>query len=116
MKEVSDAKIYIIVILFLILSIFLYFHFNKVTIKDVRSQLETNIAPQSDRSDVIEYLDRMNIENSGHINIPGDNTIYAIIRFTSYGFLSHADIQIRFIFDQENKLVKYEIGKIITGL
>jgi hypothetical protein len=59
---------------------------------------------------VVAFLDSARIERSPYHT--HDRSIYALWRRTSVRLLSESSIQVRFFFDEENRLSRYEVEEM----
>ena len=90
----------------------------RLTVKEVKEQINGNIPTGSSRAAVESYLDSRSIP---HSYVPGSgltnerNVEVALIRGTSESVLVRGDIQVRFQFDDSGRLADYAVKEIFTG-
>jgi hypothetical protein len=84
------------------------------TVGKVQAFVRENLPIGSGRSRVVQLLGEKGIENSGPQAASG--VLYAIIRNTSGGPIIKGSITMKFYFDDSDRLVRYEIQKVFTGL
>lgn len=84
----------------------------KVSLTDqqAREILDRELPLGTSRSKVKEFL-----EHKGWSHSDEGSKTYALVRDASHTFIVRTDIQIRFLFDSEEKLVSYEIKDLFTG-
>ncbi len=83
--------------------------------KNLRTQVQEQLPIGSDKEHVIAFLRGRNIGEFSYSE--KSRTLYAIMRDVakpSFDFV-RTDIQLRFFFDEEEKLVSYTIDQIHTG-
>lgn len=83
------------------------------TVRDVDTFIREHIPIGSDRSTVVDVLTKRRIENSALT--AKDGIVYAIIRDTSGGPLIKGSISMRFFFDVNGKLARFEVQEGWTG-
>ncbi len=81
--------------------------------KQIEAEISENLPYGSKSSTVLDYLDQKHIE---HTYLPTQQTIVAIRRRTSTGFLVTGDVQIFFVFDKSGGLVSFRLQDVYTGL
>jgi hypothetical protein len=93
--------------------------YTRVTVEDVRVDVQQHIPDGSTRDDVVRYLDRRHIEHSYNAAFDRDGkfcrTETAIIRDTAASGFITTSIQLYFNFDEAMKLTSYEVRKMYTG-
>jgi hypothetical protein len=91
---------------------------HRITVEDIRKQLQNGIPPGASRSTVEVYLDSQKIAHS-YIDDPrysNERRVeYAWIRDSSHSWLVRGDISIRFRFDESDHVVDYEVREMFTG-
>jgi hypothetical protein len=90
----------------------------RISVEDVKKELRREIPPGTKRSEVAAYLDAKAIPHSHDGASEADEyqeTEVALIRNSSNSFLIRGDIQIRFRFDESDKLTDYSVQEIFTG-
>lgn len=91
---------------------------HRITVEDVLKQLQANTPVGTSRSAVESYLDSRSITHSYIDNpeVPNERRVeLALIRDTSRSWLVRGDIDIRFRFDQSDRLLDYSAQEIFTG-
>jgi hypothetical protein len=91
---------------------------HRTTVEDVLKQIQANTPVGTNRSAVERYLDSQSIIHSYIDNpeVPNERNVeYALIRDTSRSWLVRGDIEIRFHFDQSDRLVDYSAHEVFTG-
>lgn len=77
----------------------------------VLSSVATRLPLGSSRVATVDFLKSNNLEYS----VQGKQ-VYAIVRGTSKSWMFQTDVQLKFTFSNEGKLVNYEAKKFTTGL
>jgi len=91
---------------------------HRVTVEEVLKQLQANTPVGTGRPAVESYLDSRSITHSYIDNpeVPNERRVeLALIRDTSQSWLVRGDIEIRFRFDQSDRLLDYSAHEIFTG-
>lgn len=83
--------------------------------KNLRSQVQQQVPIGSNKENVIAFLRSRNLKEFSYSD--KSRTLYAIMRDVARPSLDfvRTDIQIRFLFDEEEKLVSYTIDQVRTG-
>lgn len=90
----------------------------RLTVEGVRKQVEKMTPVGSSRSAVESYLDSQSIQHSyiEDSKSPNERRVeLALIRGTSKSQLVRGDIQIRFQFDEFDRLLNYSVREVFTG-
>jgi hypothetical protein len=77
------------------------------------TMIRQNIPIGSDKAQVIQFLNKKGIENSGYLRKSA--TVYAIIRDTSGGPLIKGSVTMQFMFDGHGRLSHYQVEEVFTG-
>jgi hypothetical protein len=72
---------------------------------------ETPIGSTTQR--VAAFLDSARVEHSAYRT--RERAVYAIWRGTTVGLVSHSSLEVRFFFDGENRLSRYEVEEVVTS-
>lgn len=87
--------------------------------KKVSAAIAAQLPVGSAQPQVMAFLDEQGLDHSPYYVddpvFPG-RYINAIVRGTAWGFLCTADMEIKFNFDANDKLTKYEIDYSASGL
>ena len=89
-----------------------------LTVERVRKQLEQMTPLGSSRSAVEHYLDSQSIQHSyiDNSKVPNEHRLeLALIRGTSKTHFVRGDIQIRFQFNESDRLLSYSVREVFTG-
>ena len=89
-----------------------------LTVESVRKQLERATPLGSRRTAVERYLDSQSIPHSyvNDPNVPNERGMeLALVRGTSKSQFVRGDIQIRFQFDESDRLLNYSVQEMFTG-
>lgn len=90
----------------------------RLTVKEVQQQIDGSIPIGSTRAAVESYLDSRSVPHS-YLTASGQtderNVELALIRGTSQSLLIRGDIQVRFHFDDADRLTDYHVKEIFTG-
>jgi hypothetical protein len=91
---------------------------HRITVEDVLKQLQANTPVGASRSAVESYLDSRSITHS-YIDDPKmpdyRRVEIALVRDSSRSWLVRGDIEIRFHFDQSDRLMDYSAHEVFTG-
>jgi hypothetical protein len=91
---------------------------HRITVEDVLKQLQANTPVGTSRSAVESYLDSRSITHS-YIDDPKVSDYrrveIALVRDSSRSWLVRGDIEIRFHFDQSDRLLDYSAHEVFTG-
>jgi hypothetical protein len=91
---------------------------HRITVEDVLKQLQADTPVGTSRSAVESYLDSRSITHSYVDNpeVPNERRVeLALIRDTSRSWLVRGDIDIRFRFDQSDRLLDYSAHETFTA-
>jgi hypothetical protein len=91
---------------------------HRVTVEEVLKQLQSNTPVGTGRPAVESYLDSRSITHSYVDNpeVPNERRVeLALIRDTSQSWLARGDIEIRFRFDQSDRLLDYSAHEVFRG-
>jgi hypothetical protein len=112
-----------IVALVLLVGVFgLNYYFSRtqvtLTVAEVEAELRSGISAGDSRSRVESFLDQKGIAHAyiEKSKWPEETrTEFALIRNTSRSALIRGDIQVRFKFDEKDRLETYTVKEILTG-
>lgn len=91
---------------------------HRITVEDVLKQLQANTPGGTSRSAVESYLDSRSITHSyiDDPKVPDYRRVeIALVRDSSRSWLVRGDIEIRFHFDQSDRLLDYSAHEVFTG-
>ena len=91
---------------------------HRITVEDVLKQLQANTPVGTSRSAVESYLDSRSITHSyiDDPKVPDYRRVeIALVRDSSRSWLVRGDIEIRFHFDQSDRLLDYSAHEVFTG-
>lgn len=79
----------------------------------VESRIRSSIPSGSDVAHALATLDSMGVEHSEYD--PATRTVDGIIRRTAESFLVEDAVQMRFTFDENNRLARISFDEVATG-
>lgn len=91
---------------------------HRITVEDLLKQLQANTPIGTSRSAVESYLDSRSITHSyiDDPKVPDYRRVeIALVRDSSRSWLVRGDIEIRFHFDQSDRLLDYSAHEVFTG-
>lgn len=91
---------------------------HRITVEDILKQLQANIPVGTSRSAVESYLDSRSMPHQyfDDPKFPNERRVeFATVRDTSRSWLVRGDIQIRFRFDESDKLLDYSAHETFTA-
>lgn len=87
---------------------------NPLTVAQVEAMIQQEIPLGSSREAVVHFMDKYCAHHSGHKELTS-REIGGIIQDTKRTLFVQTDIQVRFFFDEANRLSHYEVKEVYTG-
>jgi hypothetical protein len=112
-KRASVAAAIVIVIIVLVLTVPMRFH-RGVTPMEMTTTVNSELPGGTEVSKVLAFLDSRKIEHSEYH--PGERTILAIKRDACWALMMTCSIDMKFVFDVNNRLEKLTTADETSGL
>lgn len=113
-KTIRGSIVIIVVVGLLLWVLPMFKYYPDATVDDMRSLIQSELLANTNSVEVIEFLDKRNIEHSDLKE--GERIIYAIIREACVSFLLECSIDMKFHFDEKGNLASYSVEEGLTGL